>query len=131
MSFKWLYIHSKNVFIDMKRIHNMYFISQFFSACVCMCIQRIRLPMQETWVQSSPGKILGEGDGSPFQYSCLEKSHGQRSLAVYSPWGCKESDTTEQLTLYNLISYMVPYNLWKLWKTSIEICTYEILVYWL
>ena len=25
------------------------------------------------------------------------KSHGQRSLADYSPWGCKESDTTEQL----------------------------------
>ena len=25
-------------------------------------------------------------------------SHGQRSLAGYSPWGHKESDTTEQLT---------------------------------
>ena len=25
--------------------------------------------------------------------------HGQRSLASCSPWGCKESDTTEQLTL--------------------------------
>ena len=24
--------------------------------------------------------------------------HGQRSLAGYSPWGHKESDTTEQLT---------------------------------
>ena len=24
--------------------------------------------------------------------------HGQRSLVGYSPWGCKESDTTEQLT---------------------------------
>ena len=24
--------------------------------------------------------------------------HGQRSLAGYSPWGCRESDTTEQLT---------------------------------
>ena len=23
------------------------------------------------------------------------ESHGQRSLAGYSPWGCKESDTTE------------------------------------
>ena len=23
------------------------------------------------------------------------KSHGQRSLAGYSPWGCRESDTTE------------------------------------
>ena len=25
--------------------------------------------------------------------------HGQRSLTGYSPWGHKESDTTEQLTL--------------------------------
>ena len=25
------------------------------------------------------------------------KPHGQRSLAGYSPWGCKESDMTEQL----------------------------------
>ena len=25
------------------------------------------------------------------------ESHGQRSLAGYSPWGCKELDTTEQL----------------------------------
>ena len=23
------------------------------------------------------------------------ESHGQRSLVDYSPWGCKESDTTE------------------------------------
>ena len=28
-----------------------------------------------------------------------EKSHGKRSLVGYSPWGCKESDLTEQLTL--------------------------------
>ena len=27
------------------------------------------------------------------------ESHGQRSLAGYSPWGCKELDMTEQLTL--------------------------------
>ena len=26
------------------------------------------------------------------------ESHGQRSLVGYSPWGCKESDTTEQLS---------------------------------
>ena len=25
------------------------------------------------------------------------KSHGQRSLVGYSPWSCKESDTTERL----------------------------------
>ena len=28
-----------------------------------------------------------------------EKSHGQRSLAGYSPWGRKELDMTERLTL--------------------------------
>ena len=27
------------------------------------------------------------------------ESHGQRSLVGYGSWGCKESDTTEQLTL--------------------------------
>ena len=28
--------------------------------------------------------------------------HGQRSLAGYSPWGLKESDTTEQLSLIHI-----------------------------
>ena len=28
------------------------------------------------------------------------ESHGQRSLAGYSPWGCKESETTEGVTLF-------------------------------
>ena len=45
------------------------------------------------------GSSPGEGNGNTLQYSCLENSHGQRSLANYSPWGCKESDMTEQLTL--------------------------------
>ena len=27
------------------------------------------------------------------------ESHGQRSVAGYSPWGRKESDTTEQLSM--------------------------------
>ena len=30
-------------------------------------------------------------------YECALKTHGQRSLVGYSPWGCEESDTTEQL----------------------------------
>ena len=58
-----------------------------------------RLPaMWETQVRSlGLGRSPGEGNGSPLQYSCLEKSHGQRSLVGYSPWGPKESDTTERL----------------------------------
>ena len=35
------------------------------------------------------------GSGNPLQYSFLGKSHGQRSLAGYSPSGFKESDRTE------------------------------------
>ena len=46
----------------------------------------------------------GEGNGTPFQYSCLEKSHGQRSLVGCSPWGREESDTTEWLHFYFSLS---------------------------
>ena len=50
--------------------------------------------MQETWVQS-----LGQEDtlekGLATHSSILAwETLGQRSLAGYSPWGCKESDTT-------------------------------------
>ena len=41
------------------------------------------------------GRSLGEGNGYPLQYSCPGESHEDWSLAGYSPWGCKESDTTE------------------------------------
>ena len=44
------------------------------------------------------GRSSGGGHGNPFQYSCLENPHGQRSLMGYSPWGRKESDTTERLS---------------------------------
>ena len=38
------------------------------------------------------GRSPGGGNGNPLQYSCLEKkSHGQRSLVDYSPWGHKET----------------------------------------
>ena len=43
------------------------------------------------------GRSPGGGHGNPLQYSCLENPHGQRSLAGYVPWGCKESDTTKRL----------------------------------
>ena len=33
------------------------------------------------------GRSPGGGNGNPLQYSRLEKSHGQRSLADYSPRG--------------------------------------------
>ena len=49
---------------------------------------------------SIPGlrRSPGGRDGNPLQYSCLEDPYGQRSLAGYSPWVHKESDTTERLS---------------------------------
>ena len=40
-----------------------------------------KIPWKRAW-QPSPVFLPGE-------------SHGQRSLAGFSPWGCKESDTAE------------------------------------
>ena len=61
------------------------------------------------YVGSIPGseRSPGEGNGNPLQYSCLENLHGWRSLAGYSPWGRKESDTTERLHFYQAELYLV------------------------
>ena len=45
---------------------------------------------------SKSGRFLGEGNGNPLQYSCLENSMDR-------PCGRKELDTTEQLTLFTVI----------------------------
>ena len=56
--------------------------------------------MWETWVRSLGWEDpLEERCGNSLQYSCLENLHGQRSLAGHSPWGSKESDMTEQLSI--------------------------------
>ena len=47
------------------------------------------------------GRSPGGGNGNPLQYSCLENSHGQRSLVGYSPWGHKESDSTGHTHRHN------------------------------
>ena len=56
--------------------------------------------MQETWVQS-----LGQEDALERAWESAPvflpgESHGQRSLVGDSPWGHKESDTTEPLSTY-------------------------------
>ena len=47
------------------------------------------------------GSFPGKGNGwLPMPIFLPEEFHGQRSLVGYSPWGHKESDTTERLTHY-------------------------------
>ena len=55
------------------------------------------LQCKDTGLIPGSGRSPGEGHGNPFQLFLPGKSHGQRSLVGYSPWGCKESDMTEQL----------------------------------
>ena len=52
--------------------------------------------MLENWVQSvDQDDPLEKEMATPIFLP--GESHGQRSLEGYSPWGCKESDTTERL----------------------------------
>ena len=52
-----------------------------------------RRPGFDPWV----GKIPWRRKWQPTPVLLPEESHGGRSLVGYSPWGCKESDTTERL----------------------------------
>ena len=57
------------------------------------------------------GRSLEGGHGNPLQYSCLENPQGQRSLVGYSPWGRKESDTTERLSIHSTFKFNFQRNL--------------------
>ena len=56
--------------------------------CQCKRGERLRF---DPWV----GKIPCSRKWHPTPVLLLGKSHGQRSLAGYSLWGCKESDAIE------------------------------------
>ena len=64
---------------------------------VRICLQCGR-PGFDLWVE----KILWRRKWQPTPVFLPREFHGQRILAGYSPWGCKESDTTEQLSRFLL-----------------------------
>ena len=51
--------------------------------------------MQETQVQSVGSEDPLEKEMATTPVFLPGQFHGQRSLVGYSPWSCKESDTTE------------------------------------
>ena len=61
-------------------------------ACQCRRCERSRF---DPWVEKIPWRRAQQ----PAPVALPGESHGQRSLADYSPWGCGELDMTEQLTL--------------------------------
>ena len=56
--------------------------------------------MQETQVNPWVEKIPWRWDWLPIPVFLPGELHGERSLVVYSSWGCKESDMTERLTRF-------------------------------
>ena len=100
---------SKIVSSGSDAIKNFFFVSkQVFFFCTVRCFSllltsiKMEFCLKREW-QSSPIFLPGE-------------FHGQRSLEDYSPWGHKDSGTTERLTQqHNKMEY------WKLsvfWRTS-------------
>ena len=70
-----------------------------------------QMVMQETQVQSLGQEDLLEKEWLPTPVFLPGEFHGQRSLVGYSPWGCKESDTAERLTLFlksKHLAYSIP-----------------------
>ena len=61
----------------------------------CQCRRRKRHRF-EPWV----GKILWRRARQPTPVFLPGESHGQRSLVGYSPWGHKESDMTEVISMH-------------------------------
>ena len=51
------------------------------------------------------GKYLGEGNGNPLQYSCLENPLDKGAWRATVHEVAKESDTTEQLSTEHYLSY--------------------------
>ena len=65
--------------------------------------------MQETQVRRPwVGKISWRREWLPTPVSLPGESHGQGSLVDYSPWGCRESDTTDRLTLSLHLGFRCP-----------------------
>ena len=72
---------------------------QYFGASLVTQLVKNPPAMQETWVQSLGGKILWRRERLPTPVFWPGEFHG-----LYNPWGCKESDTTEWLSLNDDIS---------------------------
>ena len=68
-----------------------------------------RPAVQETRVRSLGWEDPWKRKWQPTPVSLPGKSHGQRSLVSCSPWRCKESGTTEQLTLTHLLIHTFVY----------------------
>ena len=72
------------------------------------------IPGSDPWIRKIPWRRKWH----PTPVILPGEFHGQTSLADYSPWGCKELDMIEQLTLSLLPSYPASGTLTQFYLTS-------------
>ena len=95
-------VESVTTVIDLSHITTKLTILEYNFACP-QGIPQWSAVKESTWNAGDAGLIPGlgrspgEGDGNSLQYSWPGKSHEQRSLVGYRPWGRRELDTTEWL----------------------------------
>ena len=110
----WTATHQASLFfiISQSLLKFMFIESEVLSNQLILChpflllpsiFPRIRVFSNELaphiW-QPKLGRSPGEREWLPTPVFLPGEFHGQRSLVGYSPWGCKESETTERLTLF-------------------------------
>ena len=69
--------------------------------------------MQDTWVQSLGWEDHREKGMATTSVFLPGEYYGQRNLVGYSPWGHKESDTTDQLSTVHRVKVRLPW--WLRW----------------
>ena len=69
-----------------------------WASLVAQIVKNLPINMGDLGSIPGLGRSPGGGHGNPLQYPHLENPHGQRWLAGYSPWTCKELETPEQLS---------------------------------
>ena len=75
------YFNLQNIFISLK-IRTVYLITYniALASLVAQLVKKFACNVGDLGSISGLGRFPGRGHGNPFQYSCLENSHGQRSL---------------------------------------------------
>ena len=93
------------------RKEGIMYINMYIMASLVAQLVKNLPAMQKTRVrflgQGIPGKIPWRRKWQPTPVFLPGESHGQRSLAGYSPWGRKESDPTEQLNHLHHLSICI------------------------
>ena len=94
----WMFTFYPVTFLNWLSSRKFFLCVYYLKSLVAQTVTRLST-MRETRVRS-----LGREDPWRRKWQSTPvllpgKSHGQKSLVGYSPWGCKESDTTERLHL--------------------------------